>query len=268
MNSRRMRPAGLAPGKGLQSNARTFGADFNTASLPPRPWVLGRRFLTGEVTLNTCDPILWPAFAVLTGLAIATGKPLFKQDVHTPGPVAFIGHDRNEWREHIYAACRFYRIPESAIRNRVFFIRDSHTDFIPKCHKRGIVWASFASPYHLDKVAPVAGKNGTQLIGTARDLARDAAISLELNLCPEDIDSGALAAAAIATSTDGDYSTVPPELIGLSCPSFLFSVEKNRYDKPRATETRFHFRPVKLQSGKKGVPDHVVDVPVIEGGYL
>ena len=83
-----------APKPGLRTagyhgpTPKPMPVDFALHKISRRPFVLGHRFMAGTVTLTVGSPGTGKSnLAILTALAIATGKPLTGEEVHRPGRV-------------------------------------------------------------------------------------------------------------------------------------------------------------------------------------
>lgn len=95
--------------------------------IPPRPWAYGRFLLFGSAAcLGAVDGGGKGAIAVVTALAMITGRPLLGEHVWRTGPVAIVSYedDQAEWHRRFAAACEHYGIdPEHALANVHFITR-------------------------------------------------------------------------------------------------------------------------------------------------
>ncbi len=113
-----------APPKRYAPMPEQIPEDFDPTTIPPRPWVLGSRFLRGVVTGGIGAPgVSKSTMSLLSALAIATGRDLTGEHVFVTGPVWVHNHedDRDEILRRVAGMCRRYEIPFAEIRPRFFF---------------------------------------------------------------------------------------------------------------------------------------------------
>lgn len=98
-------------------------ANFDPRNLPPRPFVLGYRFMTGAVTLGVAPPGTGKSnFSILTALSIATGQALTGEPVHRAGRVWI--HNNEDSLEELYrriaGVLNYHRIEFASVRENIF----------------------------------------------------------------------------------------------------------------------------------------------------
>jgi hypothetical protein len=87
--------------------------DINPASIKPRPWVLGHRYLAGFITLTVArGGASKSTLTIMEALAISSGKPITGDPVHKQGPTwVFNTEDpEDELERRIYAAAAHHGI--------------------------------------------------------------------------------------------------------------------------------------------------------------
>jgi hypothetical protein len=97
----------------------------DATKIPPRPWAYGNYLLFGTAAvLGAVDGAGKGAIAVVTALAMITGKPLLGERVWRKGPVAIISYedDVDEWHRRIAAACLHYELDCEAVLEDVHFL--------------------------------------------------------------------------------------------------------------------------------------------------
>lgn len=97
----------------------------DATKIPPRPWAYGNYLLRGTAAvLGAVDGAGKGAIAVVTALAMITGKPLLGERVWRKGPVAIISYedDVDEWHRRIAAACLHYELDCEAVLADIHFL--------------------------------------------------------------------------------------------------------------------------------------------------
>lgn len=116
-------PAGDAPQYAPRPQRIPLG--FSPASLPVRPWVLGRRFLRGAVTAGIGAPgVAKSTMTLLSALAIVTGRSdLTGEIVRVTGRVWIHNNedDATEILRRLSGLCMHYGIEFDAIRDKFLF---------------------------------------------------------------------------------------------------------------------------------------------------
>lgn len=114
-----------APAKRTAPMPKRLPAGFDPASIPPRQWVLGNRFLAGAVTGGAGAPgVSKSTFSILSALAIVTGRSdLTGEQVHRQGRVWVHNNedDEDEILRRLAGMCMHYGIDFEAIRDRFLF---------------------------------------------------------------------------------------------------------------------------------------------------
>lgn len=104
---------------------RTLPEDFDPRKIPPRPWVLGTRFMRGAVTGGIGAPgVSKSTLSLVSALAIATGREdLTGEKVHITGRVWAHNNedDEAEIERRLAGMCIRYGIDFAAIRSRFFY---------------------------------------------------------------------------------------------------------------------------------------------------
>ncbi|MEX2650362.1 MAG: bifunctional DNA primase/polymerase [Alphaproteobacteria bacterium] len=101
--------------------ARPLG-DRDPAAIPPRRWVMGRRYLRGHVTLTIAPPgASKTTLALHEAVAIVTGATWAGQTVFEPGPVLYVGaeDDLDEIDRRIFAVATAMQADLSLVRARL-----------------------------------------------------------------------------------------------------------------------------------------------------
>jgi hypothetical protein len=98
-------------------------ADFSLRKLPRRPYVLGRRFMAGAITLGVAPPGTGKSnFSILTALAIATGQEVTGERVHCSGPVWI--HNNEDSLDELYrrigGVLRHHGIDFESVRENIY----------------------------------------------------------------------------------------------------------------------------------------------------
>lgn len=120
-----------APAEWQPPLVRTYGAAFNPAAIPRRQWVLGNRYSRGEVTGQIGPPGVNKSMLLLTdAVAIATGRTLLRDPVHTTGHVLrLVGEDaRRDDEARLAAVCQQYRIEPAELAERLHMLYLSEND--------------------------------------------------------------------------------------------------------------------------------------------
>lgn len=122
-------PDNPAPGTSDRPPAASLPIPFINAheivetTLPPRRWVMGRRFLRGYLT-GTISPggVGKSILTYVEALAIATGKPLTGETVKQPGPVVLINAEDpgDELRMRLIAVCKHFGIDPRDLNGEKF----------------------------------------------------------------------------------------------------------------------------------------------------
>ncbi|WP_207479544.1 AAA family ATPase [Arenibaculum pallidiluteum] len=97
---------------------------FSPKTLPPRPWVLGHRFMRGVVTGGIGAPGGGKStMGLLSGLSIVTGRELTGERVHVRGRVWIHNHedDETEILRRLAGMCLHYGIDFDEIRDGFLF---------------------------------------------------------------------------------------------------------------------------------------------------
>lgn len=115
---------GPVPGAVLSAPvARPLPESFDPAAIPPRDWVLGRRFLAGAVTGGFGAPgTSKSTMSLLSALAIATGRSdLTGEVVYKPGVVWVHNNedDEEELLRRIGGLLKYYNIPLATVRKNL-----------------------------------------------------------------------------------------------------------------------------------------------------
>lgn len=100
----------------------TIGRDIDLSHIPPRVWTLGTRFSPGVVTLGIAEPATGKTtIAMLSAVAIATGKALTEEKVYLSGPVWYIGNEEpiDELRRKLAAIKLAHRLSDDELAGRV-----------------------------------------------------------------------------------------------------------------------------------------------------
>jgi len=105
--------------------AYTYGADFNSADIPHRQWLLGHRRALGEVTVDIGPPgvnkstlILIDAVAIVTGRTLLADKPYSMGDV-----LLFAGEDsRRDVEAKLAGILAHYQIPAAELGGRLHVV--------------------------------------------------------------------------------------------------------------------------------------------------
>lgn len=98
-------------------------AGFDVRKLPRRPFILGHRFMAGAVTLGVGAPGAGKSnLAILSALAIASGRALTGEEVHRSGRVWIHNNedDTDELRRRIGGMLQSYEIDFESIRPNLF----------------------------------------------------------------------------------------------------------------------------------------------------
>ena len=100
---------------------------------PPRPWVLGRRFLAYTTAFGIAQPGTGKsAMALLSAVAIVTGRKLTGEDVIRSGPVWY--HDNEDSLDEIWrrltAICIAHDIDADSLRDRLFVSGKDETPLV------------------------------------------------------------------------------------------------------------------------------------------
>lgn len=105
---------------------RRIEPGLDPATIPPRPWVLGSRFMRGSVTVGIGQPgVGKSAMSILAGLAIATGRELTGERVFVPGGRVWIHNNEDsvdEMQRRAVAIARHHGIEWGPdLRDRFIF---------------------------------------------------------------------------------------------------------------------------------------------------
>lgn len=91
---------------------------INPASIPPRPWLLGKRYLQGYITLTVAPGGIGKSLlTILEALSIKTGRALSGDNVYEQGNVWIYNAEdsRDELERRIAAAAIQYQVPSSEL---------------------------------------------------------------------------------------------------------------------------------------------------------
>jgi len=112
-------------------------AQIGIANLPPRAWVMDRRYIAGDVSV-----IMGPTgsgksmLTMLDAIAMVTGKPLSGFRVTAPGPVWICSTNdhKNDVYRRVVAAAREYSVAREALKDLYLISRFNNPICLVKSH--------------------------------------------------------------------------------------------------------------------------------------
>ncbi len=108
------------------------------SNIPPPQFVLGTRFQPGVVTLGVGSPgVSKTTFAILSGLAIATARPLTGEHVFQSGPVLIFSNEDNRamMLRRMLGVAKFHRLDVDSLVGRVHVLSGQDVPPIVFAHR-------------------------------------------------------------------------------------------------------------------------------------
>ncbi len=125
-------PDGIIKDDGPALFATPLGT-LDPATIPPRPWLFGHRYLKGYVTVTVAPPGVGKStLTIQEALAIATGQDWAGQDAHETGKVWVYNNedDRDELHRRIAAAAKHMEIDLAQVADRLYINTGAERPFL------------------------------------------------------------------------------------------------------------------------------------------